>query len=287
MGSLGVFFDAADEEMEVDGGDDDDDDEDYVDEDNDMEEDTSDTDGDEDSEMDEEPNELVGADEDAVLVLENNADLTVARQPRMREVAPVCLLPDDEEHNRMEDADTEFKNPPFTREGSDLGRAAFEQELEAITNHHSRMEMPMMESFDGRIYWKSSFSLLTLAMLCRPVYSSEEFYRFDLEINFESVDVFNDAPWRDIDRLLRGVTIPEPDDSDEEDEGAKIDLRVTIAVKGWDVGMKQDSDSERLNEVKRKLPRTVKKNGLHIYVKAWLRQPPRDGPPDWMATYYF
>lgn len=284
---MGVFFDAADEEMEVDGDDEDeDDDEDYVDEDDDMEDDTSDTDGSEDSEMDEEPNELVGGDEDPALVLENNTDLTLAGQPRMREVGPVCLLPDDEQHNRVEDANNEFKNPPFTRKGSDFGRAAFEQELEEITNPHSRMEMPMMESFDGRIYWKSSFSLLTLAMLCRPVYSSEEYYRFDLEINFESVDVFNDAPWRDIDRLLLGVTIPEPDDSDEEYEGAKIDLRVIIAVKGWDVEVKQGKDSERLNEVKRKLPRTVKKNGLHIYVKAWLRRPSKDGPSDWMATYF-
>ncbi|KAM5533801.1 hypothetical protein V8D89_008655 [Ganoderma adspersum] len=270
-----------DEEMEVD--DDDDDDDDYVDEDSDMEDETSDTDEGEDSDMDEETNELVGEDEDPAIVLVNSTELTVAGQPRMIEVGPLCLLPDDEEHNRMEDGDTEFKNPPFTRKGSDLGRAAFEQELEEITKHRSRMEMPMVESIDGRIYWKSSFSLLTLAMLCRPVYSSEEFYRFDLEINFESADVFNDAPWRDIDRLLLGVTVPEPDDSDEEDEGAKIDQRVIIAVKGWDVRAKQDK--ERLNEVKRRLPRTVKKNGLHIYVKTWLRRPPMPGPSDWMATY--
>ncbi len=201
----------------------------------------------------------------------------------MVEGRDVCLLPDDEQQNRIEDGDTEFKHPPFTRKGSDLGRAAFKQELEEINNPDAPMVMPMMESVEGHVYWKSTFSLFTLVMLCRPVYSSAKFYQFDLTVHFESVDVFDSAPWQDIDRLLLGVTIPESNDSDEEDDDGN-NLRVGIAVKGWDLRGKQGK--ERLKEVKRKLPRTVRKNCLHIYVETWRRRPPLDGPRDWLQTYY-
>ncbi|PIL23254.1 hypothetical protein GSI_14564 [Ganoderma sinense ZZ0214-1] len=269
----------SDEEMEVD-----EDDDEYEDGDSDMDEDeTGDTDGEEDSGMDEETSERIGDDEDQVTVPGNRTDSAVAGLPRMVEVSNTLLLPDDEENSRMEDGDTEFRNPPFTRKGSDLGRAAFAQELEVINNPDSPMEMPMVESVDGRIYWKSSFNFLTLAMLCRPVYSSEGFYRFDLSISFESVDVFDDAPWRDIDRLLLGITVPERDDNHEDDEDDEITFQVVIAVKGWDLRGKQAK--ERLKEIRRKLPRTVKKNALRIYVETWSRSPPRPGPREWIKTY--
>ncbi|KAI1784538.1 hypothetical protein LXA43DRAFT_1122578 [Ganoderma leucocontextum] len=234
--------------------------------------------------MDEDPSELIGDDEYQEPVPGNRKKSTPARQPRMVEVRDVCLLLDDEEQNRMEDGDTEFKQPPFTRRDSDLGREGFEQELEVINNRDAPMVMPMVESVEGHVYWKSTFSLLTLVMLCRPIYSSERFYRFDLSIHFESIDVFNGAPWRDIDRLLLGVTVPDPDEDDEESEDDKIDLRVGIAVKGWDLRGKKGK--ERLKEVKRNLPRTVRKNRLHIYVETWLRTPPPDGPDDWLETYW-
>ena len=237
----------------------------------------------EDNDMDEDPSELIGSDGNQEAIPENRKS-TPARQPRMVEVRDVCLLPDDEEQNRMEDGETEFKHPPFTRKDSDLGQAAFERELEEVNNPDTPMVMPMMESVEGYIYWKSTFSLLTLVMLCRPVYSSGEFYRFDLTIHFESVDVFNDAPWRDIDRLFLGVTVPDSGETDEESEDDENDVRVGIAVKGWDLQGKQGK--ERLKEVKRKLPRTVRKNHLDVYVETWVRRPPPDGPRDWLDTYW-
>nr|VWO95322.1 Anthranilate--CoA ligase (EC [Ganoderma boninense] len=257
----------SDEEMEVD-----DDDDEYKD---------SEMDEDETSDPDEDPNELIGDDEDQAVGIVT--DPTETGQPRMVEVSNNLLLPDDEEHNRMEDGNTEFRNPPFTRKGSDLGHATFEQEIQEFNNPDSPMEMPMVEAIDGRIYWKSTFNFLTLAMLCWPVYSGAEFYRFDLSINFESVDVFNNAPWREIDHTLREVTIPEPDDDDEANEDAEINFRVEIAVKGWELGGRQGK--ERLKEVKRKLPRTVRKKALHISVNTWSRRPPRPGPREWMMTY--
>ena len=180
----------------------------------------------------------------------------------------------------MEDGDTEFKHPPFTRKDSDLGREAFERELQEISNLEVPLTMPMVESIEGHIYWKSTFSLLTLVMLCRPIYSSWKFYRFDLSISFESVELFNTAPWRDIDRLLLGVTVPERGDEEEDED----ELRVAIAVKGWDLRGKKGK--EKLKEVKRNLPRTVRKDELQIYVETWSRTPPRDGPNNWLATYW-
>ena len=185
----------------------------------------------------------------------------------MVEVRDIRLLPDDDEQNRTEDGDTEFKHPPFTRKHSDPGRAAFERELKDISNPDASVVMLILKSVEGHVYWKGTFNLLTLAMLCRLVYSSGEFYCFDLTIHFESVNVFNGAPWRDINLLPLGVIVPESDEIDGKSEGDENALRVGITVKGWDNRRKQGK--ERLKEVEGHLLRTVRKNCLQVYAGTW------------------
>ncbi len=74
-----------------------------------VDEDEDDDDGElEDDNMDEDPSEVTGDDEGETTLPGTSNKSTAVRQPRMVEVRDVCLLPDDEQQNRMEDGDTGF-----------------------------------------------------------------------------------------------------------------------------------------------------------------------------------
>ncbi|KAI0370596.1 hypothetical protein BV20DRAFT_284791 [Pilatotrama ljubarskyi] len=215
-------------------------------------------------------------DEDLIAVdipeIPSTADLPVAME---RRISVFCdptahtkwFMEDDEGHNQVIEPRYGF---PAWMWSDDYGYAAFAAELDRA------IHTPMLEEIRARIHWKNNFSLLTLKMMCSMTYPRRSFHTFHLAIYFENEDVFDRAPWPEIDRLLSEKMLALPYEYSDDGPNFGVSFALRVATRGWDVRSRQ-LRRLKLQEVKHRMPETSRGGHLELAIAKWFRGNPQPG----------